>query len=384
VNNDYLNKFYELGYTHLELEALLKKIADGEMLTKEQYETIIKTINSITNLDFFDGSYDSLTNKPDIVDVIKKSNEFITYEAFDYRSKTIFVNLQLQLKDLIEEALEIVSGTKADIDHKHDDRYSLINHTHEGIYVEQKDYNNQLQNLVTKDYLDSVIAGLGPGSGGGGGVYPTYVKPTISAKASSAIVAHKQATSVTVTPTYQKNDAGELIKFQIIKDKETVYEGTEVKAWVDNVTLKHGETITYTFVAQYGDGIIKDTVTGEPYPDTMIKAGTVTAGITIKAVADSYYGVIADKEFIVEDITSLSSIRNTSKGYTYTFDIDEQKSVYIYPESFGLLNSIKDANNFEYKNSYTHSIIEYNDVKYNVYVLTDAVTVPGGFKQVFS
>ena len=383
MNNDYLNKFYELGYTHSELETLLKKISDGEMLTKDQYAIILKSINSVGNLEFFDGSYDSLINKPDIVDIIKESNEFITYEAFDSRSRTIYTNLQLQLGDLIEEALLKVGESKADVDHEHDDRYSLLNHAHEGIYVEQKDYKNQLQNLVTKDYLDSVLANLKPGSGGEG-LYPTYVKPTLSVQSSTMIVAHKQNTSVTVTPAYQRNDAGELINFQIIRNGETVYEGTEVKAWVENANLKHGETIAYTFVAQYGDGEIKNTMTGEPYPDTMIKAGTITTGITIKGMADSYYGVIADKEFTVEYIASFVPVRNTSKAHTCTFNLDEQKSVYIYPESFGLLDSIKDANNFEYKNSYTHSTIEYNEVKYNVYVLTDAVTVPGGFKQVFN
>ena len=56
----------------------------------------------------------------------------------------------------------------------------------------------------------------------------------------------------------------------------------------------------------------------------------------------------------------------------------------MYPSSFGKLTSIKDANNFEYINSYTLLEITYNDVAYNVYVLTDAVTVEGGFKQAFS
>ena len=56
----------------------------------------------------------------------------------------------------------------------------------------------------------------------------------------------------------------------------------------------------------------------------------------------------------------------------------------MYPASFGVLSSIKDANNFEYINSYTYKTIEYDGVTYNVYVLTDAVTVEGAFKQTFS
>ena len=55
----------------------------------------------------------------------------------------------------------------------------------------------------------------------------------------------------------------------------------------------------------------------------------------------------------------------------------------MYPKSFGALTSIKDANNFDYINSYTRSEMTYNDVDYYVYILTDPVTITG-FKQAFS
>jgi hypothetical protein len=380
VSNDYFSKFYELGYTHTELEALFEKVSKGELLTKEQYDVLMIAVDLITNLTTFDGSYDSLKDKPDIIDTIRQSNEFVTYTAFDARSKTIYVNLEQQMKKLVADVQFELSQTKADIDHKHDDRYSLLNHTHEGLYITQEEMN---KNLVTKDYLDSVLAGLG-GSGGGGGLYPTYTKPTISAKSNTTSIPHKKATPVTITPTYEQNDAGDLIKFSIIKNGETVYEGTEIKAHSEEVYLMHGESITYTFVAEFGDGVIKNTINGDPYPDTMVKAGTITAGVTIKGYAKSYYGVIEDKAFEVSDITNLTSAQKSSKSHTNTYEMKNQKSVYMYPESFGKLTSIKDANNFEYINSYTLTTTEYDDVTYNVYVLTDAVTVDGGFKQTFS
>ena len=60
-----------------------------------------------------------------------------------------------------------------------------------------------------------------------------------------------------------------------------------------------------------------------------------------------------------------------------------QTSVYMNPQSFGALTSIKDANNFEYINSYTRTTMNYNGVDYYVYILTDPVTITG-FKQIFN
>lgn len=377
MNNDYLKSFYELGYTHTELEALLKKIQEGELLTKEQYDILMAAVGLVTNLTTFDGSYDSLKDKPDIVDIIRQSNEFVTFSAFDIRSKTIYVTLEQALSKKISDAYTDLNQSKSDIDHKHDDRYSLRNHTHDGHYIMQ----SELKNLVTKEYLESVISGL---ETGGGNLYPTYIKPKLTVKSNVSPVPHKENTSILITPTFAQNDAGDLIKFSIIRGGEIIYEGTEIKQYTEDVYLIHGESITYTFVAEYGDGVIKNTANGDPYPDNMIKAGTITAGITISGCAKSYYGVIDDREFNIEDISILTPMKSNAKKYTCNYRLDNQKSVYIFPASFGEITSIKDANNFEYINSYTFTTIEYDDVLYNVYVLTDAVTIEGNFKQIFS
>ena len=378
MNNNYLSKFHELDYTHAELEALFEKVSKGEFLTKEQYEVLIAAVSIVTNLTTFDGSYDSLKDKPDIVDVIRQSNEFITFSAFDVRSKTIYVALEQALSKKISDVYTELNQTKSDIDHKHDDRYSLANHTHDGHYIMQ----SEMKNLVTKEYLNSVMAELGSG-GGSGGLYPTYVKPKLTAKSNISPVPHKETTSIILTPTFTQNDAGDLIKFSIIRDGETIYQGTEIKQYAEDVFLMHGESITYSFVVEYGDGVIKDTANGDPYPDTMVKAGTLTAGVTVTGCAKSYYGVIEDKAFDIEDISNLTPMKSNAKKYTGNYGLNNQKSVYMYPASFGVMSSIKDANNFEYINSYTFTTIEYDDVLYNVYVLTDAVTIDN-FKQIFS
>jgi hypothetical protein len=55
----------------------------------------------------------------------------------------------------------------------------------------------------------------------------------------------------------------------------------------------------------------------------------------------------------------------------------------MYPSSYGELSSIKDANNFDYINSYKLVKMMHNEVEYNVYILKDPVKI-NGFKQIFA
>lgn len=367
MNNDYLNKFYELGYTHEELEALLKKISNGELLTKDQYDAILSAIDIVTNLTTFDGTYDSLKNVPDIVDTVKQSNEFISFQALDARAKTIQVSLEKTLLDFLADKLKMF-----DLDHKHDDRYSLKTHDHAGLYLTQ----NDMGRFVTVEYINSIMKQLESGIS-----FPTYVTPTLTLEPSTSSVSHKEPTVVVVSPTYTQNDAGDIVKFSILRNGELVYEGVEIKGFTEELVLAHGETVTYSFAVQYEDGPIKSTSDGREFPDTMIKAGTIVSGTTIKCIANSYYGTVDEGAPL--DIVNFISVKNNSRVCTCDYNMNNQKSVYMYPASFGLLDSIKDGNGFEYINSYSQSTLDYDDIIYNVYTLIDAVTVDGIFRQTF-
>jgi hypothetical protein len=379
VNDNKFGKFYALGYTHNELEDLFKKISEGAYLTEQEYKDLIIAISLIDGLSEFDGTYDSLLNKPDILQTVRDANEFATQEllheriAFSQRYIEAIVN-----KTLSDFKYEM-DQNKADIDHKHDDRYSLWNHDHNGVYASYE----ELSSYVTKDYLEEVIAGLGSSGDNSGSIYPTYVNPTITVKANLSSIPHKKETTILLTPTYFQNDAGELIKFKIYKNSEIIHESDKVNSLTETIILKHGETATYSFEVEYGDGVIKNTTAGDPYPETSIKAGKIVCGISIKGQADSYVGVIPDREFEESDVANLITVKVSSKAYTYTYNLNEQKSVYMYPASYNELDSIKDANGFEYISSYTMSTIMYDDIEYYVYVLSEMTTIDK-FKQVFS
>lgn len=212
---------------------------------------------------------------------------------------------------------------------------------------------------------------------------PTYIKPTLSISLNTSTLEHNKATSVTITPNFKQNDAGSVSKYVLYKNGTEIFNNTTISAYTDSATINHNGSISYSATATYGDGPIKNTLLGIPYPNTSIKAGSVSASGIIRAYALSYYGIINSSTITENDISSLSSRLSSSKSYTYTVNLAEQRIVYMYPQSFGTLTSIKDANNFDYINSYTRTTLSHNGVDYYVYILTDPVTITG-FKQIFN
>lgn len=212
---------------------------------------------------------------------------------------------------------------------------------------------------------------------------PTYTKPTLSIGFNTSTLEHNKQSSVVITPTFKQNDAGSVTNYTLYRGSEEIFNGESASSFTDTVTMRHNTSTSYNATVSYGDGSIKNTLLGVPYPNTSIKAGSVSSTGTIKAYALSYYGVIDASTITENDISSLSSRLGTNKSFTHTVSLTRQRIVYMYPQSFGTLTSIKDANNFDYINSYTRTSLTYNSVDYYIYILTDPVTITG-FKQIFN
>lgn len=210
---------------------------------------------------------------------------------------------------------------------------------------------------------------------------PTYTRPTLSISINPNMIQHNTSTSITIRSTFNANDAGNVVNYTLTRNGESIYTGTTVAQYVDTISTSHNTTVSYSATVEYSDGIIKDTLLGIPYPDTSIKAGSITSSGNVRAYALSYYGVVNTST--VTDISGLSSRLSSNKSYTYTASLTEQRIAYIYPKTFGELTSIKDANNFDYINSYTRSTSIFNGVEYYIYILTDPVTI-NNFKQIFN
>ena len=244
-----------------------------------------------------------------------------------------------------------------------------------------------LSNYATKEYVDELGYQVDKNSDNINQILeiidkpPTYTKPTLTTSLSSSNIRHNVSTSITITPNFTQNDAGAIISYSLTKDGNVIYSNTSTSAYTDTITLSHGSSVTYSATVSYGNGIVKNTLLGIAYPSTSIKAGSISSNATVKGYALSYYGVINTNS--IDNVNNLTNILRTSKSSTLTFNMTNQRVVYMYPKSFGNLTSIKDANNFDYINSYTLSTMTLDGVEYNVYILTDAVTI-NGFKQIFS
>lgn len=110
----------------------------------------------------------------------------------------------------------------------------------------------------------------------------------------------------------------------------------------------------------------------------------IQGSTTATFVNASYFGAVPANFGANEtNIKGLNKNVKNEKGYTSTANLNNQKVCYAYPKSFGALASIKDANNFEYLNSYNRSELNVNGETYYVYLLKNATTITG-FKQIYS
>ena len=239
------------------------------------------------------------------------------------------------------------------------------------VYLEETNLTTQTTIEKNRKDIDKILEAVD--------TPPTFTKPTLSLSVNKSTIEHNIATSITITPTFRQNDGGAITNYTLMKGATSLVNSTTTQAYTDTITLSHNSSITYTATVSYGDGQNKTSTFGVEYAG--LSASNVSANSMIRAYALSYYGVIDGTE--VTDVTALTSRLGTSKGYTATYNMTNQRSVYMYPKSFGALTSIKDVNNFDYINSYTRSEMTYNNIDYYVYILTDPVEIVG-FKQAFS
>lgn len=74
-----------------------------------------------------------------------------------------------------------------------------------------------------------------------------------------------------------------------------------------------------------------------------------------------YFGVVSDNFVINEDnIKQLDYVLQDTKEFVKSFSTDYQKILYCYPNEFGDINSIKDQNQFEIKESFQRNAVTIN------------------------
>lgn len=166
---------------------------------------------------------------------------------------------------------------------------------------------------------------------------------------------------------------------QSITVRWTVKEGSDVVT-PDTVSV-NDEGVSPSVSSKVFEGVTENTT----YTVKAIKDGTTVQGSTSAVfVNPSYFGVVDAGFTPTEDaIKALTKNVKNTKSYTGNVSLTHQKVCYAYPKSMGALTAIRDANNFEYLQSYTRSEVTVWDETYYVYVLTDPVTIDT-FRQIYS
>ena len=154
---------------------------------------------------------------------------------------------------------------------------------------------------------------------------------------------------------------------------------------IDKIIIKYGsKTITLlpnTSSYEIGEISTSTTFTVTYY---MVEGKTYSASTSISFINYSYNGIVNEDATIDKiDVTKLSKSLKTSKSFSTTVTLNNQKNCYIYPASFGKLSSIKDSKNYELINSYLCETITIDGVNYYAYLLEYAVTVTN-YKLTFS
>lgn len=361
---------YFLEYSGKIIDELLIRVHDNYLLTKEEleklqgidldlylkredmqeeiFDRVLMWLTQYSKLDYVNENLEDLRNDLDErLDAV--AVEFSNVYDTIFGINTSIDEMEESVNTSLDELEESISETNTALD-------DLTTRT-EGINIILNGLVEAVENLQKLPPSQDIL--------------PVYKAPTVSLNTSKTIIELDSSAELTLTPIFNKNDAGNIKSVKIYKDGVEISSTNNTK---QITVIGLNNTTTFKVEIAYADGPIKDTTTGVPYPDTAIKEGVLSYELKVVAVSASYYGV---------GEATIKSIKNTKaltwKNITCTNDV----LIYKYPKSFGKLTSIKDANNFEYINSYTYSEEDINNVTYSVYTLTDPMTVENAI-QVYS
>ena len=124
----------------------------------------------------------------------------------------------------------------------------------------------------------------------------TYTKPTVSIANNGGSASGDVEAGTSITPklhaTFNKNDAGDLTKLEVLKGGQSVGSGTATPYDYTGEAIVIGDdTITFTAKATYKEGTIKNNNLGQQSPDGHIAAGSVTSGnYSINGRRNAFWG----------------------------------------------------------------------------------------------
>ena len=199
----------------------------------------------------------------------------------------------------------------------------------------------------------------------------TYVLPSCTVTFSNTNSLIKKGTSINITIT-SKN----FVKGTNDISKIEFYKGTNLE---NTQTYTTNSNYTYTI-----NDINTDTTLKVRVYDTKGKYKEVSTK-SYKFVYPSYKAIVdvpsipTASELATLIATTDNEFLLDKKDYTWSgITMTNKRICYAYPKSYGALNSVKDANNFEVLGSFTKLETKINSVDYILYITTDTSSLNGG------
>ena len=197
------------------------------------------------------------------------------------------------------------------------------------------------------------------------------VDPTINFSISQSGTV-PSGSSYTETLTCAVTNMGSATKIKTI----SWYEGETLKR-TDNVNSTIPATWTYTMPTATTDTTTFKAVVTYTNSKGIDISTEKTATITFGSY--KYYGAVSSLTPTEQEIKALTSVAATSKSGKYYYTLDDERTCYAYPKSFGLLTAITDPNGFNLMESMTRSemtmTFDGQSVDYYLYILTDEVSI---------
>lgn len=179
----------------------------------------------------------------------------------------------------------------------------------------------------------------------------TYTKPTVSIANNGGSASGDVEAGTSITPklhaTFNKNDAGDLTKLEVLKGGLSVGSGTATPYDYTGEPIVIGdETITFTAKATYEEGAIKNDNLGQQSPNGHIAAGSVTSGnYSINGRRNMFYGTGVGNapELNSNEIRKLANKKlNPTQGYSFTMNVatGQQYIIIAYRDNLRDLNKV--------------------------------------------
>ena len=191
----------------------------------------------------------------------------------------------------------------------------------------------------------------------------TYIQPAVTCRVSSGSAAgnYEVGTQITtnIQGTFTQNDAGALTNIKIMKGAdEVISQGTSPVTAESQIFTLGDETVSFTIVATYAEGAIKNDNLGQPSPDGHIQAGSKTSSaVSFVGKRNLFYGTGTGAlpevtSELVRGLTGKKLGPANGNTFTITINVGEQYAIFAYPAT------LRDATKVKYTETNDENVLQ--------------------------